>query len=227
MTVTRRGDQDQPSGFESLGKVLVTIDDLEALVAVIRQHSPDGAGEPQLKFFGGTFTDPSDLRTLTDREMEQIEIVNPKIEVSLASYGAYATGDADLTKIVDNTWARSRQTPDLPKSRYRDARNEQLVTAAALAIAVLAVPILALIWKDSLRWARGLPSLAIIVALGRVYLRKRQRRWDTYAVIIPTTLDDYRKEQTIGKRQLVTWLIATSAVAVTLLGILVGVLIKR
>jgi hypothetical protein len=55
MAVTRRGDQDQQvdRGLEFLGRVLVTIDDLAALVALIREHSPDGTDDPQMKFVGG------------------------------------------------------------------------------------------------------------------------------------------------------------------------------
>jgi hypothetical protein len=163
---------------------------------------------------------------LTDYELEVIEVVNSKIEVSLSNWRASATGDKELAWIIDRIWARPRQTSAPTRSRGRAVWIEQVLAAALLVAAGLTIPVLAWLWDQSLRWSWTLPILVVVIIAGRAVVKKRTGRWDSYAVIVPMTLDEYRKDQTAGKRQLITWLIATSAIAATLLGMLIGVLIK-
>jgi hypothetical protein len=229
MVVSRRGDQGQhvDRGYEFLGRLLVTIDDLEALIALIVEHSPEGTDAPQMEFVGGTFTEPGDLRTLTDNELKEIEVVNSKVEVHLSDWRATAAGDRELASIVSRAWARPRQTNALPKGREYAIRAERVLIAVVLVIAVLLVPVLDWLKESAIHWSWAIPTLAVVTVLSRALLKQPTRRLDSYAVIVPSTLDEYRKEQMLGRRQLVTWLIATSAIAVTLFGVLIGMLIKR
>jgi hypothetical protein len=225
MTVSRRDDHED-RGHEPLGRVLVTIDDLEALITLIRENSTDEAAPPKMKFSGGTFTEPSDLRVLTDDEYEDIEIINSKIEVNLNSYFASAAGDPKLASLIQTAWARKRRTSKLPKYREREAWIERVIVAIVGVLGVLATTVLAIIRTESLKWAWGIPALMIVAVLARIAVKKRARRWDSYALMVPLSLDEYRKLAGEQNRHLKSWIVALSATVIALIGVVVTLLVN-
>ena len=75
MAITRVGLT--PNGVphsKHLGRVLVTIDDLQALMELLSDRQVNSTGAPLsgVQFQGGTFTDPEDLRRLSDEEARSL-----------------------------------------------------------------------------------------------------------------------------------------------------------
>lgn len=209
-----------------LGQVLVTIDDLDALIALICENSSDESDAPAMKFAGGTFTNPADLRVLAEDEYEDIEIVNSKIEVNLNSYFATAAGEPRLASLIQTAWARKRRTTKLPRHRQRAAWIERLAIATAGVIAVALTAAMAVVWVAWSHWAWTVPTLTAAAILARVWAKERGRRWDSYAIIVPLSLDEYRKLASEQNRHLKSWIVALSAVVVTLIGVTVTLLVN-
>ncbi len=94
---------------QNLGRVLVTIDDLEALIGIMRQEATDSTSV-QVQFSGGYFTNVEDLRQLSDSEILSLKIHSDSTEVNLEPTQAVAIGAATTTGKIQNVWARTRQT---------------------------------------------------------------------------------------------------------------------
>jgi hypothetical protein len=65
---------------KDLGRVLVTIDDLAALMPLLKQDAPD----LEVEFDDGYFTEAEELRTLSDMEMKSFRLKTPKVQVVLS-----------------------------------------------------------------------------------------------------------------------------------------------
>lgn len=224
MAVHRRGldPVETPRTILSLGRVLVTIDDLAALVALIGEH--DGQSfQVEIEFHGGTIDAPSDLRELSNDEMGTVSIKTTEIEVLLSSRDAQCIGDPNIAKLVYTRWARPRQLRI--EVRWRA---EVMAWAFAIPIAILAGAVWIISATNHFDSGTPLPVavVAAIVSILTIVAMLSEVR-TRFAKLYPGTLDEYRKEQLIGKRQLVTWLIAVSAIAVSTTTALVTVLITK
>ena len=74
MTVRRVGpaQEEAPPHRTNLGRVLVTIDDLKALLDFLTRDAEDNADPMHVEFDGGDFTEPEELSTLSDVETRRL-----------------------------------------------------------------------------------------------------------------------------------------------------------
>lgn len=212
--------------------MLVTIDDLEALVSEVARHS--NGSVPSLEFEGGTFNDPSDLRKLTDAELGRIVVKSPEIEVHLAPSEAKAIGDPRACEAVYSSWARSRQT------RLRAERTlgwRKVLSAVwtgilygGFILLVSAAPIGMYMQNNTLgplaRWIAN-AVLAISAAAVLFTVARRLAPPESWAVIRAITLDEFRKEAAISNRHWQTATISLGAIATTLAAALITVLLTN
>jgi hypothetical protein len=89
--------------------VLVTIDDLEALLVIMRQTAADPT-TLEVQFSGGYFTDAEDMRHLSDDELRSLKVHSDSAEVNLGPEEAVAVGSGSIPDEIYRTWARARQT---------------------------------------------------------------------------------------------------------------------
>lgn len=91
-----------------LGCVLVTIDDLAALMAFLTR--PDGGSSSvAVEFHGGYFTESEELRNLSDVETKILTLRTSKVQVALSPWAA-AVGDRQEAEAIYREWAWARQT---------------------------------------------------------------------------------------------------------------------
>jgi hypothetical protein len=214
-----------PTPTQSLGHVLVTIDDLRALIELIKSH--DGKSLPvEIEFSGGSLDEADDLRELSDIEMSRITLKTSEMEIELSDIRARCVGDLDVATLVYNRWARPRQLRG-GSIRLRRAKQSWFwVALFGLLTVLLWISYLSDIFasdRSSLLSAVFCTAFCLVVIV--VEFRSVGRLQS--AKIYPGTLDEYRKEQLGGKRQLITWLIAISAVSVSIISVLVTILLKR
>ncbi len=108
VTVRRVGPPQEtaPLHRTELGRVLVTIDDLAALMTLLTDDTP----ELRIEFDGGYFTEAEELRTLSDIEVRSLRLQTPEVQVALNSSDAFAVGERQEAEDVYRLWARARQT---------------------------------------------------------------------------------------------------------------------
>ncbi|MBB5154957.1 hypothetical protein [Saccharopolyspora phatthalungensis] len=108
MSVTRAVRDADDYGVRNLGHVLVTIDDLEALLAVTRSLDPEN--QATLAFDGGSFSEAEDLRSLSDDELRSVWITGRSgFMVTLNANQARVRGSKRERDAVYK-WARARRT---------------------------------------------------------------------------------------------------------------------
>ncbi|MEW2504812.1 MULTISPECIES: hypothetical protein [unclassified Amycolatopsis] len=228
MTVKRRGllDQQQALGRHrrQLGRVHVTIDDLEALRELLDEGLADGATRTEFEFDGGSFEEPSDLPKLSDAELRRIVVKSAKAEVILASTQAVAIGERHVSEAVYTRWARARQTKDRPgprpSARYRAAAWPYLF-AAVLAVIT---PLRIVSDMGAAGWflGGGLTFLAVVSGTWSL-----QRLPKSYAAVHAVSNEDYRKHRTEASHAWRSAMIGLTGVFVTLvIGVLTFVLKK-
>jgi len=111
VTVQRVGPppEEAPQHRTDLGRVLVTIDDLAALKTFLTRSNTDDE-DIKVEFDGGYFTEPEDLRHLSDMELRSLRLETPEVQVVLNPSFAFAIGDRQEAEDVYRLWARKRQT---------------------------------------------------------------------------------------------------------------------
>lgn len=158
MTVYRVGpSEDKEQHTVSLGKVLVTTDDLDALTDILRRkiYSPEApANKPgpkrhRVEFDGGHFDETSDLPTLTDEEARSLKIEGRDDQVILSAERAVAIGDKKEAEDIYKLWARSRQTKEPPRSRRLS--NHPLIPPFVLSLFLTFAAITPLVEKEGSR----------------------------------------------------------------------------
>lgn len=249
MTVHRRGiaPKEPPPHRKSLGKVLVTIDDLDALIDLLVQRDPANA-KPVVEFTGGTIDEGEDMRKLTDQELSRLSIKAHDVEIVLAYDEAYCLGSEDAGTEIYTAWARGRPSQRAPKAATalheltggRGLRAMTIPMLIGIGIVVGAVVSVATGPGSnpdaSTRFFYRVASattLATIVGVGGavalisilVFLMRSTS--DDYAEIHAKNLKEYRTEHKAERQQLVTWLIAVSGLAVASTTAFVVALIKR
>jgi hypothetical protein len=209
--------------IKPLGRVLVTIDDLAALVDLV--GSRDGKSLPvSIEFPGGSIDKPEDLRALSNTEMESISVKTSEVEIILSVDSAEGIGDPDVVELVYTRWARTRQL----KKEFRP-REGPVILALVCLILILVISV----WIERAALPVNIPPPTVLVigftfgALALFTIVVRRLYAARFARIYPGTLDEYRKDESSGKRQVVTWLIAILAVAISAIGVLLGILIKK
>jgi hypothetical protein len=243
-----------PPSLQTLGRVLVTIDDLEALCNLLRNRS-EQTDPIEIEFPGGTIGEAADLRELSDMELADIKVKAFDAEVVLSTEAAYCLGGPAVGEFVYRNWARARQTKERP-SHYRGKRRPRalgyrwatLLPAGFLGVlTILYSLVIYIVTSDALDFAAeisdvilvdieasavvfnliAVPLLGVLLLAAYLWLVRLSQRPKSFALIIPLSLDEYRKNRIQGRRQLITWLIAMTAIAATVSGILVGVLVAK
>jgi len=236
MTVTRRSSraEERPQST-SLGRVLVTIDDLRALCDLLRTEQFTGDSQtmvqPVMEFRGGTFDDPDDLQQLTDDELKHITVKARRMEIVLSLHTARMIGTRDLSEQVGSSWARSRQTKRRP-TLNRGARWR--TRAANLCKGLIGVGVLSAIGvlivagyakSEGLLWWHGILFLALWISGVTWFMIDEEEK--EYAVILPVTLAQSRVDDQSRQRHLQNALLALCSVTVALVGVVVVILIRN
>ncbi|WIX75454.1 hypothetical protein QRX50_28525 [Amycolatopsis carbonis] len=228
MTVKRRGllDQQQALGRHRrrLGRVHVTIDDLQALRELLDEGLADGATRTEFEFDGGSFEEPADLPKLSDAELRRIVVKSANVEVILSSTQAVAIGERHLSEAVYTRWARARQTKDRPgprpSARYRAAAWPYLLAA----VMAVVTPVRIVPDMGASGWFLGGGVTFLAVVSGTWSL---QRLPESYAAVHALSNEDYRKHRTQASHAWRSSVIGSVAVLVTLvIGVLSFILKK-
>lgn len=138
MTVHRVGPAQETAPHRTnLGRVLVTIDDLKALVEFLTRDREGMAAKIHVEFDGGYFTEAEELRTLSDIEMKSLRLKTQRVEVVLSPSDAFAVGDRQEADDVYRVWARARQTTLTPLRWWTYLVVMGLIIAALLATSLV------------------------------------------------------------------------------------------
>ncbi|WP_143539553.1 hypothetical protein [Saccharopolyspora spinosa] len=238
MVVHRRGSSLVTKEFRDLGKVLVTIDGLQALCDEIKRLDGDGDA-PVMEFNGGTFDEAVDLRSLSDLESQQLAVKGKTVEVHLSRSSAEAVGDPETCEAVYGHWARSRQT----KQRATRPRWHEILFALVFGSVGLLIfgrtIFLLLDWNATRLNPEGVPysplqlivGAVVIFGMGAAFLYGAKvaikETIGSYAIIRAVTEDEYRKERATTVRHWQTATIALAGVSATLLIGMLTLLFKR
>src|SRR5690242_14573899 len=121
MAVHRRAPSDRPDEYTTLGRVRVTIDDLEELADLLNTVHGSSEGWPKYEFTNGTFDRPVDLAELREDELSFIGVKFGDTEITLSTTHTGVYGSKDCCAAVKEGWSSMRQTKDRPTLR-RDLR---------------------------------------------------------------------------------------------------------
>ena len=218
MTVRRVGPPQEtaPLHRTELGRVLVTIDDLAALMTLLTDDTP----ELHIEFDGGNFTEAEELRTLSDIGVRSLRLQTPKVQVFLNSSDAFAVGERQEAEDVYRLWARARKTQlrslPIPLSAYI------LTLMSTVFMLSLAVLIFAGVDEASPMAAKGYTLAGVVGAwslVGSVSIWYAAfARGSSYAVVIPLSLDEYRQNrlnQTYPRRSLIVTIVLAIITAIS------------
>lgn len=231
VTVRRVGSAPEEAGHHhiNLGRVLVTIDDLAALMTLVK-----GPDEPQLqiKFDNGYFTEAEELRTLTDMEMRSLRLKTSKVEVTLSPSLALAIGEQQAVEDVYQFWAEKRRTLLRP-------RPIQLFDAIAYHSALmgltglLGLSIIISQFNKPVSTAReyiiiGVASLFSILASVFMWRDLRANK-SSYAIIIPLSRDEHRQLSANQKYPRRSWIVAifSAVIAAVAVGVAIWAVFSR
>jgi len=227
-----------------LGRVLVSIDDLTALLDVLAVESPPSSNY-EIEFDGGSIDTPEDLRSLSDSELERLMVKTPDVEVVLSSDRAVAIGDSNMCSVVYKLWARGRQTRNTPQAKtrrdtsYSPIRSFALIMIAAIFAATVMAVVNYFVPPDAttgsntkelylslhrdpigsyLMLLEGAAMIGVIIAFIRLIYKLIVQPIvnipKSYAVIKPLSHDELRKEVVITSRYRITITIAITSIVV-------------
>ncbi|WP_308820067.1 hypothetical protein [Pseudonocardia alni] len=184
--------------------MLVTIDDLEALMQIVKKfETPDTP--LQLRFSGGFFTESNDMRSLSDTEISSLTVTAGTVTVDLSEYAASVASEDDDHREAVAAWARDRRTKIRP---LRMAYSKRMAWDIAIPVG-LAILGAALLW--GLR-PEGTPVLfswvffaafavfGIVSPFTTVRSRLRFEEGLSWAIIEPRTMAEFRDRQNTDYR---------------------------
>lgn len=202
-----------------LGRVLITIDDLAALMTHLAGYA---SGDLQVEFDGGYFTEPEELRTLSDMEMRSLRLKTPNVQVVLSPTEAFAIGDHEAAEEVYRVWARPRQTKRTPSIRLNSAMQNLSWTVLGFSVGVFAPVVLVIITALKRAPSPGITGLvigvlALIVLVTALILAGafNRVRKSSYAIIEPLTLSEYRLRLSTERYPRRSWIVAVAAIVAT------------
>jgi hypothetical protein len=213
-----------------LGRVLVTIDDLAALMAFLTRPD-EGSAAVAVEFHGGYFTEAEELRSLSDVETKILTLRTPKVQVALNPWAAVAAGDRQEAEAVYREWARSRQTRLKPSPLQLFDMMGYIVVLLIGLIVVLTFTVLAPLLRHSSPTAfeliMGGVTLVPVIFLGIVIRRQdRASKPSSYAVVIPMSLHEYRQNRSNQMYPRRSWILAIISAIVAALSVAAVVWIK-
>jgi hypothetical protein len=184
-----------------LGKVLVTIDDLQALITHLGKSEPNAI---PVEFDGGYLTDAQELPTLSDAEMRSLRLKNSEVQVVLSPSEAFAVGDFLKAEEVHRIWSRARQTRlKPPSSRLLNSDSLGYIVGTltfAFSLANLATVGTALYKNSPLHDYSSSIMLSVIgITMSVLVFRFALRSTSSYAVVVPLSLADHRQKVSAEK----------------------------
>jgi len=224
VTVRRVGlpQETAPLHRTELGRVLVTIDDLAALMTLLTDDTP----ELHIEFDGGYFTEAEELRTLSDIEVRSLRLQTPEVQVVLNSSDAFAVGERQEAEDVYRLWARARKTQlrplPIPLSDYIIILMPTVLMLSFVLRILSQVDTVSLTAAYELYiYAGAVGASGPVMSVGIWYIALARR--SSYAVVIPLSIDEYRQNrlnQTYPRR---IWIVTIVSAIITVIS--VGVLI--
>ncbi|MFC3450617.1 hypothetical protein ACFOSH_14365 [Amycolatopsis speibonae] len=234
--------------YSALGRLRVTISDLEVLLAKLRKtYKP----EYIVLHAGRVIESPDDLRAVSDTDLRNLSITvmndpsstrwagrtasdltNDDLVVLLRINEAAAVGVLPLVLMVED-WARTRQFVGLPPRtvlgrRKKSTWKRQIVLVFLGLLQMVSI----FVSPPSEHTAAGYVSAGtciLFLALFAWFFH----RWFTeparvrdFTLVVPLTLDEFRKEEVVRKRYYITTAIAIGAPLVATITALVIALIK-
>lgn len=247
MTVHRVGPAEEKEQHTvSLGRVLVTTTDLEALTEILRSriYSDEAlVKKPQrhkIEFDGGYFDEISDLPTLSDDEAQNLRLQGKGVQVILSPDRAVAIGDKREAEEIYNLWARKRQTKEWPSNRPLTSRpmfNGLLISVFFTGLLMWSVasqmtsrPIWAYVVVGTILFVPIVVFVTVLVLVITATLRilperLRPASLPSHAVIVPYTSDEYRRNRSISKYPRTQTVIAIVSTVVAVLSVSATVII--
>lgn len=213
---------------QPLGRVLVTIDDLEALMVILRQKATD-PDSIKVQFNGGYCTAAEDIRLLSDNEVKSLKILSDNAEVILEPTQALAVGQVSLTSTVRNAWSRTRQTDIEPDRKYMSSSAKGSITGC---ITVIGLAAFSLANVGQRQIAATLAIMAVCAALFGLFVwifftNLRVARSMPGALIKPMSLHEYRQLRSNNQYPRAAWIVAIIAVIVAIAAIVVPVMTAK
>ena len=197
-----------------LGRLQVTIDDLAALMELVKPAT-GATPEVRVQFDGGYLTEAEDIRLLSDEELRRLRVLGETVEVVLSDTQTMAIGETFKVNDVYRLWARTRQLNDV-------AAKKRLLQTCRLAIIIgLGLTFLLLILGLGILFPLGtllIPVFIVILLLGTlsITIERIARKTPSYhsAVIVPSSLAEYRQQQVSNKWPKSAVIVAVAAIVV-------------
>ncbi|MFJ8910836.1 hypothetical protein [Amycolatopsis sp. NPDC102389] len=225
MAVHRRAPNDRPDEYTTLGRVRVTIDDLEELADLLNTaHGPSEVW-PKYEFVNGTFDRPVDLANLREDELSFIEVKFEDVEIILSSTHAGMYGSKDSCAMVKERWSSMRQTEDRPILR-RDSKRLGIILISAILLVLNYVALISGWYRVAYpAWYGVTTGVGTVLVLAYSSF-KVSRRPSSYAFIFPGSYSEFRRESGVRKRHSQAILASYAAILLAVISIVVSVILK-
>lgn len=216
MTIHRVGpNPDTEPHRQKLGRVLVTIDDLDALITLVTQHAAS-PGHVRVSFNGGHLTDAADIRHLTDDELRTLKIATDRVEINLDRESATAVGERSISQEINTAWARTRQTT----VDFRAPRKIWLpLVSCLLGVAGFVMAVLDEKSRAVTIVMGVLVCILFVLAAYLIVTGWRRAKTGPGAIIKPMTMAEWRQLQVANQNPGRANVIASIAVIVAILAI--------
>ncbi|MEV6906034.1 hypothetical protein [Amycolatopsis sp. NPDC051071] len=226
----------------------MTISDLDVLLAKLRKmYKP----EYIVLHAGRAIDSPDDLRMVSDTDLRNLsitvlndpsstrwagrtssELTNDDLVVLLRANEAAAVGVLPLVLVVED-WARTRQFVGLPPRKVLGRRKKYawkwpvalVLLALYQAISLFVAPLTGRTVASYISAGVGLLFLIVLTWLFYRWFTE-PARVDDFTLVVPMTLEEYRKEEVARKRYYITTAIAIGAPLLAAITALVIALIK-
>lgn len=237
MSIRRSARPDGTAGkthVRPLGRLLVTVDDLDALLALMTP-SARKAAKPRVEFVGGSFDSGSDLQKLSDNEMLSLRVLNKDVQVVLNNTAALAVGTEQSVDDIDRLWARSRQTKRSSNALQRQRSTPHFWLSVVIMISAINFSAISLLGSITgiqtplfsnispiANLMLGLLCAILGLALS-IYLRAGP---STYAIVTPLShaeIRNHNREELFPRR---AWIVSIISVTVAAISVLVAALIR-
>lgn len=235
MTIYRIGpDPDAAPQYRvDLGRILVTIDDIESLMTYLGRHEKDS--DPiVVEFNAGYFTEARDLSKITPLEIRFLRLKNSKVLVVLGASFAEAIGDFQETQGVYNCWARSLvETKQLPPRVRKDRITTVVLAGLLVIVGTFSCGASILFQRSYYQFGHLYLSVGsvfnIIGFLTFAFSIYVLYRWDkefkrsTYAIIVPHSRDEHHRNELSQKYPRRSWIVAIIASVIAAISIVANI----
>lgn len=227
LAVTIRRFVPDAAARQPLGRLEVSIDDLNALLTLLQNR--DDIDDVRVEFGEGDFTDASEMRELSDSDLGELRVKTRDLVVHLSPSRAEVVGKKELADFVRDAWARSRQT-NLPQPGTTWASRNLVYAvvdlgwfglATFLAHRIITRPQEFPGWPPTVSATLIVVTFAVMIAFTN-WTVMRERRSKSWALIQPLTAHELRQMRNM-RSVVPLWslLVAVAAfIASTLLGVL-------